>query len=119
MLRLAANQLNKLKQLIRGKQGRAKCCNYDDGKCLLLDDDCPQIKSPSLMCKYCREVLLKDKDAELLNAELFPKTAAGSRRKCAYCNKAFVGHGRTKYCCDNCRKKAMYKQQANYHRKAV
>ena len=119
MIRLSTKQFNTLKKLIKGTQGTVKCCNYDNGNCLLLDDECPQVKSPSLMCKYCKEVLLKDKDAELLNAELFPKETKGSKRKCGYCGKSFVGHGRAKYCCDNCKKKAHYKQQANYHRKSA
>ena len=44
---------------------RKRCCNYDEGNCLLLDDGydpcpCPQLITRSLLCKWFREAVLPD-----------------------------------------------------------
>ena len=41
-----------------------ECCNYDEGNCLLLDDGepcvCVQSISLSLMCRWFREMCIRD-----------------------------------------------------------
>lgn len=64
------------------------CANYDDGNCLLLDDDepcvCPQTISYSLLCRYFRNAVLPaDKE---LYAEIFKQRTY----RCAECGAAFT-----------------------------
>ena len=77
-----------------------KCCNYDDGFCIALDDgekcDCVQSISYSLICKWFRAAVLP-MDREL-EAALFPHLDA---KQCAVCGKRFLpGSNRAKYCPD-------------------
>lgn len=77
-----------------------KCCNYDDGFCIALDDGekcvCVQSISYSLICQWFRAAVLPmDKELE---AALFPHLGT---KQCAECGKRFVpGSNRAKYCPD-------------------
>ena len=95
-----------------------RCCNCDDGNCLLLDDGdevvCPQMLSCSVCCTYFRHVLLKEPEAKKLEAEIFYKDNV---RRCARCGKPFASTGnRAKYCAD-CKAIVQRKQKAEYARR--
>ena len=87
-------QYRKMRRLVH------KCCNYDDGFCIALDDGekcvCVQSISYSLICKWFRAAVLPmDKELE---AALFPHLGT---KQCAECGKRFVpGSNRAKYCPD-------------------
>ena len=94
------------------------CCNYIEGTCLLLDDGeevtCPQYKSRSVCCTYFRYVLMKDPNAEAMEAELFRGIAS---RRCERCGKPYIANGnRAKYC-DDCKLIVKREQQADYARR--
>ena len=96
---------------------RSRCCNCDNDNCLLLDDGeeviCPQILSSSVCCTYFRHILLKEPEAQALEAALFRKD---DLRRCARCGKPLSAHGnRAKYC-DDCKVAAQREQQAKYAR---
>lgn len=95
--RMSVQQFKQAKALIK-----EICCNYDSvtGGCLLLDRgevvQCPQMLSQSLCCKYFRDVLLEDKRARELKAEIMGE---GFIRTCESCGKRFRAVGnRAKYC---------------------
>ena len=81
---------------------RDTCCNYDTttGGCLLLDRgevvQCPQMHSGSVCCKYFRDVLLEDKRAKELKAEIM---GDDYRKVCTVCGQHFRAvSNRAKYC---------------------
>jgi len=81
---------------------RKICCNYDNGNCLLLDDDeecvCVQSISYSVNCKFFRRVLLEDKEGRSLKAEIFRDSTT---KRCSVCGSAFQSKSnRAKYCAD-------------------
>ena len=87
-------QYRKMRRLVH------KCCNYDDGFCIALDDGekcvCVQSISYSLICKWFRAAVLPMD--QVLEAALFPHLGA---KQCAVCGKRFVpGSNRAKYCPD-------------------
>ena len=95
-----------------------RCCNCDDGNCLLLDDGeevvCPQTISYSVCCAYFRHVLLKEPEAKKLEAEIFRKD---DLRRCNRCGKPFASTGsRAKYCAD-CKVIVQREQKAEYARR--
>mgnify|MGYP002646580546 CR=1 FL=1 len=94
---------------------RQQCANYDragGGDCLLLDCQCPQLQSHSLICRYCRDAVLPaDK---LLYAEIM---GAGGVKTCASCGKPFRAiANRAKYC-DGCRQRVRNRQEAERKQK--
>ena len=93
------------------------CCNYDSttGGCLLLDRGevvpCPQMISQSVICKYFRDVLLEDKRAKELKAEIY---GLDHRKVCAACGGHFQAiSNRAKYCA-RCAKDVRLKRQQGY-----
>lgn len=74
-----------------------ECCNYDNGNCILLDDEeecvCVQSISYSLLCKWFRcAVLPLDKPLE--TALLFREEL----KRCVVCGQSFLpGSNRAKY----------------------
>lgn len=95
--RVNSKQSRKVNQLIE-----STCCNYQQGNCLLLDDDeatpCPQLLSRSLSCKWFRDVVLPA-DKDLYNEII--KT--GILKKCCVCGQSFrAASNRAKYC-EHCR----------------
>ena len=87
-------QYRKMRRLVH------KCCNYDDGFCIALDDGetcvCVQSISYSLICKWFRAAVLPmDKELE---AALFPDLGT---KRCAVCGKRFLpGSNSARYCPD-------------------
>lgn len=108
--RMDDKQLRRAKKLIR-----SLCCNYDNGKCIALDDGepcaCVQSISYSLLCKWFRYAVLPD-DREL-QADIM-----GNRpeKSCVFCGKPiFSTSNRAKYCPD-CAKRERRKQDAKRKR---
>ena len=94
---MSEKQLKTARGLIRDT-----CSNYDSttGGCLLLDNGfvvpCPQMSRQSIVCKFFRDVLLEDKRAKELKAEIFRPE---SRKVCAACGGHFHAlSNRAKYC---------------------
>ena len=75
-----------------------ECCNYDNGNCILLDDEeecvCVQSISYSLLCKWFRCAVLP-LDRPLETALLFQEEL----KRCVVCGQSFLpGSNRAKYC---------------------
>lgn len=88
---------------------KAECCNYQQGNCLLLDDEeptpCPQLVSGSLSCRWFRDAVLPS-DEELY-AEIMGQSAL---KQCSVCGQPFRAiSNRAKYC-ERCRKNERKKQ---------
>lgn len=95
---------------------RRECCNYDNGKCLMVNNGyacvCPQTISFSVCCKCFRFVVLPQDQA--LEAEIFQDKKA---KHCAVCGHSFVaGSNRAKYCPD-CAAKIRKHRKAECERK--
>ena len=95
---------------------RKRCCNYDEGNCLLLDDGydpcpCPQLITRSLLCKWFREAVLPD-DLQAHDEILLGKNA----KSCTACGRRFIpGSNRAKYCPD-CAKRVRREKEARRQR---
>ena len=95
---------------------RRKCCCYEDGNCMFLDDGdtctCPQTVSFSVCCKWFRwAVLPLDKTLE---AEIFRDK---DLKRCAVCGGVFVPKSnRAKYCPD-CAARVHRRQKTESERK--
>ena len=94
---------------------KSLCCNYDGptGSCLVLSGwdytPCPQCHSNSLMCKYFRDVLLKDKAGKELRAAIM---SDGNIKTCQECGQPFRAiSNRAKYC-KKCAERVRKKQTA-------
>ena len=91
--RMDDRQFRHAKKLIR-----RLCANYDGGSCLPLDDGdlcpCPQMISPTLICKYFRAAVLPD-DRKLYAAIMEQKPV----RSCCVCGAPIVSlSNAAKYC---------------------
>lgn len=92
--RMNEGQLKQARKLIQ-----SKCCNYDKGHCIILDDGiddhCAQWITYSLICPWFREAVLS---ASLpLKAEILGHK--GATKQCAKCGKRFIpGSNSAKYC---------------------
>ena len=109
MIQMKESQLRQAKKLIQ-----RLCANYDGGECLVLDCDCPQCHSYSLLCRYFREAVLPvDKE---LHAEIY---GSDKRKKCESCGKMFVPTGnRAKYCgyCAKVEERKRTRERVRRHR---
>ena len=111
--RLTPPQSRKVNTLVK-----KECCNYINGKCLLLDDGdecvCPQLISYSLFCKWFRvAVLPADKllYAELMNTE--------DKKRCIECGAFFASTSNSVKYCAECRKRITRRQAAARMKKCV
>ena len=104
--RLTEPQLLDARKLIK-----KRCCNYDHGQCLALDDGivcaCVQWYSYSLLCKWFRNAVLPaapELEAGIL--KLYP------RKRCVICNApVYSKSNRAKYC-PTCAKKERRRKEA-------
>ena len=94
---------------------RSRCCNYDNGSCLLFDwpfcNVCPQWISYSLNCKWFRNAVLpNDPELESKILGLHPK------RCCTICNAPiYAKSNRAKYCPECARKERRRKEAIRLH----
>ena len=73
-----------------------RCCNYDEGNCLVLECVCVQSISYSLICRWFRAAVLPQ-DEGLCAALLY----RDQMKPCAICGSSFVPKSnRAKYCPD-------------------
>ena len=91
--RMNDEQLKQVRKLIR-----SRCCNYDNGSCLLFDWSfctvCPQWISYSLNCKWFRNAVLPNDPA--LEASILHTRP---RKRCVICGKPVLSKShRAKYC---------------------
>ncbi|MCC8168970.1 MAG: cysteine-rich VLP domain-containing protein [Oscillospiraceae bacterium] len=104
---MTPDQLRRLKALIKNM-----CCNYIDGKCLILDCPCPQMITYSLICNWCENAVLPQ------NAELCIEISKPERvKKCAVCGKRFIYKSNSAKYCKMCRIKVLHRQKADYQQK--
>ncbi|MDO5546835.1 MAG: cysteine-rich VLP protein [Eubacteriales bacterium] len=109
--RMNDEQLKQVRKLIK-----QRCCNYDQGSCLVLDwsfcNICPQWISYSLNCKWFRNAVLPNDPA--LEAAILQNH---QKRVCEVCgNPLSSDHPQTKYC-PECAVQQRRKQQAEWARK--
>jgi len=90
--RMSAQQYRRAKALIR-----RLCANYDGGCCLLLEDGCPQLLTPALVCKYFRAAVLPA-DRELHDGLM----GAGPVRRCRVCGAPVVSRSNAAKYCPSC-----------------
>ena len=87
--RMTPGQKNKASAMIK-----KLCCNYANGECIILNCDCTQINSCSVICKWFRQAILPQ-DETLLAEIIKPPT----RKRCTIRGKAFIAKSnRAKYC---------------------
>ena len=87
------------------------CCNYCDGMCIVLDCECVQCNSYSVMCKWFRVAVLQQ-DKALFAEVIKPRES----KRCVICGKAFVPKSnRGKYCGD-CARTERKRKKAEYER---
>ena len=108
--RMSASQFRSAKALIQNL-----CANYDAATktCLALDDgtfmECPQMTIHSVCCSYFRDVLLEDKDGQLLKSQLYQPDFV---RQCKVCGQTFRAlSNRATYCAQCSRKRRLQKQR--------
>ena len=98
--RMNEDQFRRARKLIR-----RLCANYDGGNCLPLDGGgpcpCPQLISPTLICKYFRAAVLPT-DRELC-AEIMG--GVHSWKRCAVCGGRFLAKGNRAVYCGPCAQK--------------
>lgn len=87
------SQFRRVRTLIR-----RLCANCDGGNCILLDDGepcaCPQLLTPSLICRYFRSCVLPA-DRELFHDVMLTSAS----RRCVICGAPVVsGSNAAKYC---------------------
>ena len=114
--RMNPSQARRVRQMIR-----RLCANCDGENCLLLDDGdpcvCPQLITPSLICKYFRAAVLSE-DQELQTALLHRCDA----KRCESCGALFVpASNRGKYCplCAVLEKRKKTRERVRRHRASV
>lgn len=75
---LSPKQAKRVNRLVK-----KECCNFDNGNCILLDDEeacpCPQLISCSLLCRWFSDAVLP------LDRELFTELYAKRRNKLFLC----------------------------------
>ena len=110
--RLTAQQ-----QYLANRIIRSCCSNYDDGRCLLLDENsCPQMITKSVICRFFRHVLLEDQQGQLLKVEIFNRNTL---KTCFICGSKYQSVGnRAKYC-EICKRIIHRKQKTESKRKKV
>lgn len=87
--RMNDEQLRKARTVIR-----EHCCNLVDGICIVLDCDCVQRHSYSLLCKHFRYCVLPN--APKLEAAIL---GAAVRKRCSVCGAPIYSRSnRAKYC---------------------
>lgn len=96
IIRVTPSRHNKVKTLIR-----KRCCNCDNGNCLLLDDGydpcpCPQLITRSLLCKWFLNAVLPG-DKPLYEEIILRK----GKKFCSECGRVIIpSSNRAKYCPD-------------------
>lgn len=95
-----------------GKLIRHECCNYVDGRCIVLDCDCcPQMISLHILCRWFQNCVLPL--VPVLEAEIFHDR---KMKKCAVCGASFiVSSPRSKYC-PKCSVSIRRRKNAGYQR---
>lgn len=95
IVRLDYQQYRAVRRLVH------RCCNYDDGNCLALDNGdvcvCVQSISNSLNCKWFRAAVLPQDES--LCAALLHR---GRTRRCSECGTMFVPRSNRGKYCDRC-----------------
>lgn len=113
MIRFSVTDAKRINELIR-----KRCCNYNDGNCVLLDNGdpcvCPQTISYALLCKWFRTAVLPN-DSELYIRLMKPKNTS----KCVICGCEFVKKVNNAKYCNNCRKTVRRRKVAEYKRKCI
>ena len=113
LIRMNAEQQKAAAKLIK------KLCSLENcGNCLWLsvheDVPCPQLLTPSVCCKFFRHVLLKEKIAAGLEAEIF-KTS--KLRYCESCGKAYSARSNNAKYCPDCRPIMDQKRKTDFLRR--
>lgn len=109
--RMNDNQLKEARKLIK-----QRCCNYDQGSCLVLDwpfcNVCAQYNSYSMLCKWFRDAVLPNNKE--LEYEIYH--SASTVHRCTVCKRKYVPSGpRSKYC-PRCAPIVRREQQAKWAR---
>lgn len=94
---LTPAQRRKVQALVRD------CCNFDNGRCLMMDGPCAQAASGVLCCRWFRWAILEDPANAVLKAEIFQDGEAVKR--CVICGKTFVPKSNRATYCRACSKK--------------
>lgn len=106
MIKVTDKQLKEMKKNIK-----SGCCNYDNGQCIVLDCECPQMITTSLCCKWYREAVLPDN--KLLYADIYKSDDVS---KCKMCGNKFVKTGNRQQYCPECAKKNRTAKKHQYNR---
>ena len=105
-------QMTPRQRIRANKLIRRLCANCMDGECVMLDCECPQMISYTVLCKYFKKAVLPvDK---VLEAEIFKNRSNTSN--CQRCGTAFLpSNNSQKYCVECkiivCREQARFRKQ--------
>ena len=111
LIRMSRGQFRRARTLVR-----RFCANYDGGYCILLDDGepcpCPQLLTPSLICRYFRSCVLPADQA--LFAEI---TLTRASRRCLICGAPIVSCSNAAKYCPRCAVQERRRKDAERKRK--
>ncbi len=108
--RLDYKQYRKMRKLVH------KCCNYDDGNCIALDDGetcvCVQSISYSLLCKWFRAAVLP------LDGTMYAEVMErGNAKRCAGCGELFTPPKHNSLYCSGCAAKRARQSKREWARR--
>ena len=104
-------QMTPRQRIRANKLIRRLCANCMDGECVMLDCECPQMISYTLLCKYFRKAVLPTDKA--LEAEIFKNHISISH--CQRCGKVFSPSNNSQKYCIECRK-SVCREQARFRK---
>ena len=107
LIRMTPNQHKRANALIH-----KLCCNYCDGICIVLDCECVQCNSYSVMCKWFRSAILPQ-DKALLTEVVQPEKF----KRCVICGTAFTPKSNRGKYCEQCARTERKKKKAEYEKK--
>ncbi len=103
---MTPNQRTRANTLIR-----RLCANYMNGECVMLDCECPQMISYTVLCKYFKKAVLPvDK---MLYAEVCKEHTCTT--KCQRCGVQFIPNNNLQKYCIECRK-YVCREQARFRK---
>lgn len=104
-------QMTPRQRIRANKLIRRLCANCVEGECIVLDCECPQMISYTLLCKYFKKAVLPvDKELE---AEIMDLTI---ELRCSDCGVPIVKSGNRRKFCEVCARKRYLKAKAEYER---
>lgn len=104
-------QMTPRQRIRANKLIRRLCANCMDGECVMLDCECPQMISYTLLCKYFKKAVLpvdKTLEADIMGTSV--------ELHCAVCGVPIVKTGNRRKYCERCARLKYLSAKAKYER---